>query len=301
MMKIVFAGTPEIAARALSLISEKHQVELVVTMPDAPVGRKRVLTPSPVAQTADALGIPLLKTQKLDAAARARIESSQAELAIVVAYGAMINSESLALLPWWNLHFSILPNHRGATPLQHSMITGTGVGISIFELDQGLDTGPIIVQEPMTFSESETAGTSLMRFTEHGTALLLKAMEQGKQPVPQVGEASYAHKFSREDAHLSTIEPADLLVRKVRAFNPEPMAWVSVDSAPLRILEAAVLQGDHLAATKPGQLMKLETGEVVISAGDRNFMELSTVQPAGKKPMTAAAWWNGLKAGAQLD
>ena len=85
-MKIVFAGTPEIAARALSLISEKHQVELVITMPDAPVGRKRVLTPSPVAQTADALGIPVLKTQKLDAAARARIESSQAELAIVVAW-----------------------------------------------------------------------------------------------------------------------------------------------------------------------------------------------------------------------
>ena len=302
-MRLIFAGTPEVASRALELIADKHEVTLVLTRPDAPIGRKRITTPSPVASKAEQLGLNVHKTNKIDEEALNAIRQSNADKAVIVAYGAMIPQAALSALPWWNLHFSVLPEWRGATPLQHSMMHDTGIGISVFEIDSGLDTGPLISQLPLSFLENETAGEALIRFTEEGSNLLIRSLEENPQPMIQEGSSSLAPKITRLDAKINFEENAADLIRFIRAANPEPMAWAIQNGEPVRILFASATTSslDSGKLRGVGEIYKSDDNEIMVQCGDKSSLRLELVQPAGKRETVATDWWNGLKGTAKFD
>jgi methionyl-tRNA formyltransferase len=302
-MRLIFAGTPEVASRALELIAEKHEVALVLTRPDAPIGRKRIMTPSPVASKAEQLGLSVHKTNKIDEQTLKLIRESDAEKAVVVAYGAMIPEAALSALPWWNLHFSVLPEWRGATPLQHSMIHDTGIGITVFELDSGLDTGPLISQQRLSFLENETAGEALIRFTEEGSNLMMHALEENPEPIIQEGTASLAPKITRVDAKIDFETNAADLTRFIRAANPEPMAWANQNGEPVRILFASATNSasEALKLREVGEIYKSDDNEIIVQCGNRTLLKLMLVQPAGRREIAAQDWWNGLKGTAKFD
>ena len=302
-MRLIFAGTPEVAARSLELIASKHEVALVLTRPDAPIGRKRIVTPSPVAQKAGDLGLAVHKTNKIDDQALALIQETKAEKAIVVAFGAMIPQAALSRLSWWNLHFSMLPEWRGATPLQHSMMHATGIGVSVFLLDQALDTGMIIAQESLSFLNDETAGQALKRFTDAGSKVLLDALEEDLEPMPQVGISSNAPKLTRLDAKINFTKSATELQRFIRATNPEPMAWANQNGEPVRILGASNpgAKPEFDASHDIGEIFKADNNEIFVQCGNSSFLKLELVQPAGKRETEAIDWWNGLKGRAKFD
>ena len=291
------------ASRALELIAEKHEVALVLTRPDAPIGRKRIMTPSPVASMAEQLGLSVHKTNKIDEQTLKLIRESDAEKAVVVAYGAMIPEAALSALPWWNLHFSVLPEWRGATPLQHSMIHDTGIGITVFELDSGLDTGPLISQQRLSFLENETAGEALIRFTEEGSNLMIHALEENPEPIIQEGTASLAPKITRLDAKIDFETNAADLTRFIRAANPEPMAWANQNGEPVRILFASATNSasEALKLREVGEIYKSDDNEIIVQCGDRTLLKLMLVQPAGRREIAAQDWWNGLKGTAKFD
>ena len=302
-MRLIFAGTPEVASRALELIADKHEVTLVLTRPDAPIGRKRITTPSPVASKAEQLGLNVHKTNKIDEEALNAIRQSNADKAVIVAYGAMIPQAALSALPWWNLHFSVLPEWRGATPLQHSMMHDTGIGISVFEIDSGLDTGPLISQLPLSFLENETAGEALIRFTEEGSNLLIRSLEENPEPMIQKGSSSLAPKITRLDAKINFEENAADLIRFIRAANPEPMAWAIQNGEPIRIIFASATTSslDSGKLRGVGDIYKSDDNEIVVQCGDKSSLRLELVQPAGKRETVATDWWNGLKGTAKFD
>ena len=294
-MRLIFAGTPAIAAQALRKLSAVHEVALVITREDAPVGRKQILTPSPVAQVADELGLPVEKTTNLSNRLEA-LKSVEADLAVVVAFGALVPKVALDLFPWWNIHYSLLPAWRGATPLQHSMMNDQGIGITIFELEHGLDTGPIISSKPMEFAPTETAGEALIRFTDVATNLLLDSLAKLPSATAQQGASSHAPKLSRNSARVDFEFPADRLARQINAMNPEPAAWTTLSGQPVKLLRAKSLgQVDWQtidAFGEPGELW-LSESRALLGCGEGTRLELLEIQPAGKKPMKAVDFIRG--------
>ena len=302
-MRLIFAGTPAIAAQALKHLHRIHEVTLVITREDAPVGRKKVLTPSPVAQVAEELGISVLKTSKV-AEVLEEISSADAELAIVVAYGALIPKSALGLLPWWNIHYSLLPAWRGATPLQHSMIHDTGAGISIFQLELGLDTGPVLAAKPMEFLPQETASEALTRFTADASDLLIETLATKPEAKIQEGEVSLAPKITRAQARVDFTMTADQITRWINALNPEPTAWVELAGNPVKLLRAKSLGGVDWRAIdangEPGALW-LEEQRVLLGCGNGTRLELMELQPAGKTSMTALEFMRGQNGVVKFD
>lgn len=295
-MKLIFAGTPENAALGLELVSASHEVVLVITREDAEIGRKRILTPSPVAAKAAELGLPLLKANRIREQEIAAIKSSGADLALVIAFGSLIPEEGLKVLPWWNIHFSLLPSWRGASPLQQSILSGgTGAGVTLFELDAGMDTGPIIAQQAIELGENETTGDALSRFTRAGVDLFAQHCDKRAIPTAQVGEATFAPKITRAIARLDLTRSALDVHRAVMAFNPEPMAWCELEGNAIRILETKAMGLAKPVLEDPiiGRVTKV--GErILLECAGGSQLELSSVQPAGKQAMTAADWFRGL-------
>lgn len=295
-MKIVFAGTPENAALGLDLVAKEHEVALVITRPDAPVGRKRLLTPSPVAQKASELGLPVIKANRITDLELDAIQKTNAELALVIAFGSLIPQKALDQIKWWNIHFSLLPLWRGASPLQQSIRAGgLGAGVTLFELDAGMDTGPILNSKPIAVGENETTGNAFERFTVAGIELFSQTLLSSPTPTPQDGAASYAPKIDRSMARLNLHGNALDVHRSVMAFNPEPMAWCELDGNPIRILKtkslgsATWVDGEH----QPGLVSK-SSDRVLLECGSGSQVELVEVQPAGKQPMSAADWLRGI-------
>jgi methionyl-tRNA formyltransferase len=294
-MKIIFAGTPENAARALKLVSKTHEVVLVITRPDAEVGRKRILTPSPVATKAMELGLPVLKANRIKEEELARINAAEAELALVVAFGSLIPQAALNSLPWWNIHFSLLPKWRGASPLQQSILSGgIGAGVTLFELDAGMDTGPIIDSQEISPGENETTAAALERFTIAGVNLFMQHAGRATVPTPQIGDATLAPKLNRSSARLNLSDNALSFHRAVMAFNPEPMAWCELDGNPIRVLETRSL-GSSSWTESPSKGRVFKSAEkILLECSDGSRLELATVQPAGKQAMAASDWFRGL-------
>jgi methionyl-tRNA formyltransferase len=295
-MKLIFAGTPENAALGLELISAAHEVVLVITREDAEVGRKRILTPSPVAAKAAELGLPVLKANRIREQEIEAVKASGADLALVIAYGSLIPEVGLKALPWWNIHFSLLPLWRGASPLQQSILSGgIGAGVTLFELDAGMDTGPIIAQKAIELGENETTKDALTRFTKVGVDLFTQHCDQKTTASIQSGEATLAPKITRAMAKLDLNRNALNVHQAVMAFNPEPMAWCELEGNPIRILETKSLGLDSLVSENQmvGRVSKV--GEkILLECGDGSQLELMRVQPSGKQPMTAADWFRGL-------
>ena len=296
-MNLIFAGTPAVAARVLRELTKEHKVVLAITRPDAPVGRKRELVPSEVASTASELGIPLLKTDRIGPSELEEIESAQAEVAIVVAFGSLIPTSALKVLPWWNLHFSILPLWRGASPLQMSLISQTGQGVTLFEIDEGLDTGPILASSAMALPSDVPAGELLDELSDVGINLIQQSLLELPSPKPQQGQSTHAPKLNRSFAKISFSDSASKVQRKVYALNPEPMAWCVTSKGDLRILACkAVGEVDWNAlsaqALPVGQL-EVSGNRILVVCGGGSRLELLTVQPAGGKAMSAGDWFRG--------
>jgi methionyl-tRNA formyltransferase len=296
-MRVLFAGTPAVAVPSLNaLMDAGFDVVAVLTRPDAPIGRKRVLTPSPVAARAAELGIEIIHAAKVDAEVTARIASVRPDVAAIVAYGGLVPRAALDIPRhgWINLHFSLLPAWRGAAPVQRSVIAGDDVtGAVTFLLEEGLDTGPVFGTLTEAVRSDDTAGALLDRLSHSGAVLLtqtLSAVDSGKAvALPQQGEVSLAPKLGLDDGRLDWQQPALAVGRRARGVTPEPGAWTTLDGQRLKL--EPVLLRPEAPALAPGSLA-LNGKSVLVGTGSHP-VELTRVQPAGKKMMTAADWARG--------
>ncbi|MHC2999920.1 methionyl-tRNA formyltransferase [Microbacterium sp. HJ5] len=304
-MRLVFAGTPEPAVPALRrLAASGHDIAAVVTRRDAPLGRKRVLTPSPVAAAADELGFHAIRADRLDTEVTERITALRPDLGVIVAYGGLVREPLLStpVYGWINLHFSLLPRWRGAAPVQHALIAGDAeTGASVFQLVPDLDAGAVFAEQSRAIAPDETAGELLTALAESGAELLLQVVDDiaagTARSRPQAGEPTYAPKLGDADGAVRWTEPAESVLGRIRGVTPEPGAHTIVEGARLKVL--AVGRADAGAPTlEPGRLA-LHGKSVIAGTGSRPIV-LETVQPAGKGPMRAADWWRGLRSTAPV-
>src|SRR6478672_13208461 len=299
-MRVLFAGTPAVAVPSLdALIEAGFEIVAVLTRPDAPTGRKRVLTPSPVARRAAELGIDIIHAAKVDAGTTARISAAAPDVAAIVAYGGLVPPAALAVPRhgWVNLHFSLLPAWRGAAPVQRAIMAGDEVtGATTFLLEEGLDTGPTYGVMTETIRPTDTAGELLHRLAEAGAGLLLATLdgiENGDlEAVPQSpAGVSSAPKISVEDARIRWGTPALAVDRQVRGCTPAPGAWTTFRGERLKVHPVAVATVAPVVA--PGELVVTKR-EVLVGTAT-GPVRLGTVQPHGKKPMGAADWARGVR------
>lgn len=297
-MKLIFAGTPAVAVPSLlALAATDHEISAVITRTDAPLGRKRVLTPSPVADAAESLGFDVLKTNRLDDAATEQIAALRPDLGVIVAYGGIVREPLLSVprLGWINLHFSLLPRWRGASPVQRAVIAGDEFsGAAVFQLVRELDAGAVFGQTREPIGAHTTSGQLLESLSHSGAELLVRvvaALADGTaESVEQTGEVALAPKLTIEDARVDWTEPAEVVYNRVRGVTPEPGAFTTVDGARFKLLEVApVHDGLPLAAG-----MICERDKKVLVGTGTEPLELLSVQPAGKTVMTASDWWRGI-------
>lgn len=295
-MRILFAGTPEFAVPSLrSLASSGHEVVGVITREDAPLGRRRVLTPSPVAAAAAELGLPVLRANRLGEEASDWAAGLGADLGVIVAYGGLVREPLLSMpaLGWINLHFSELPRWRGAAPVQRALMAGEQrLGVTVFRLVPELDAGNVLSRGFRDFPPGTSAGDALTELASFGTDALdraIRALEADPAAgEPQRGETSYAHKLDREDGRLDLARPAAEVLAHWAGATPEPGAWAEFDGQALKLHE--VREADPLAA--PAGTALLSGGRAILGLPG-GALELVRVQPAGKPAMDGAAWLRG--------
>jgi methionyl-tRNA formyltransferase len=300
-VRLLFAGTPAPAVPALdALLASRHDVVAVLTRPDAPAGRGRRLTPSPVAERATEAGIEVLKASRLrDPALLDTLRGLTLDAAPVVAYGALVPADALTIprLGWVNLHFSLLPAWRGAAPVQHALLHGDDVtGATTFLLEEGLDTGPVLGVLTETVRPDDTSGALLDRLARSGAGLLvatLDALEDGAlTPAPQPADGvSLAPKLTVEDARVRWSDPALAVDRRIRACTPAPGAWSTLRGDRLKLGPARPVS--NAATLKPGELL-VERTQVLAGTATTPVI-LGEVRAAGKKPMPATDWARGLR------
>lgn len=299
-MRIVFAGTPQPAVPSLlALVDAGHEVPLVITRPDAPIGRRRVLTPSPVAAAGLELGLAVHRTARLDEEALTAVREAQPDLGVIVAYGGLVR-EPLLSTPrhgWINLHFSVLPRWRGAAPVQHAIIAGDPeVGADVFQLTHGLDEGDIFGEIRFPRPADATAGDLLATLAESGAELLAAVVgeiaEGTARPRPQQGEPTYAPKLSIEDGRVDWEQPREQVVSRIFGVTPEPGAFATADGSRLKILAAGPASADS-PRLRPG-LAASHAKQVIVGTATHPIA-LQRVQPAGKPAMDAGDWWRGTR------
>ncbi len=301
-MRLVFAGTPDAAVPSLRLLAASaHEIVAVVTRRDAPVGRKRVITPSPVGAVAAELGIPTIKTDRLDADATERIAALAPDLGVIVAYGGLVREPLLSMPPhgWINLHFSLLPRWRGAAPVQRALIAGDAVtGASVFQLVAALDAGDVFAESRYVVPETATAGDVLAALAEEGAQVLggvVDAMAAGTAvAVAQSGEPTLAAKLDDDDGRIRWAEERERVLARIRGVTPEPGAHTTVDGARVKVLAAAAATEDA-PVLAPGELAV--HGRALLAGTASDPVVLLRVQPAGKSPMDAPDWWRGRRPG----
>jgi methionyl-tRNA formyltransferase len=297
-MRLVFAGTPDAAVPSLGVLAASdHDIVAVITRRDAPIGRKRVLTPSPVALAAAELGLETINTDRLDEAATEQITGLKPDLGVIVAYGGLVR-EPLLSAPehgWINLHFSLLPRWRGAAPVQHALIAGDAVtGAAVFQLVPALDAGDVFAERRYQVPQDATSGDVLAALAVEGADLLagvVDAIGAGRAiAIPQTGQATLAPKLGDDDGRIRWDETRDAILSRIRGVTPEPGAHTSVDGTRVKILAAA---GAPAGAPRlgPGEPSLHERAVIVGTATEPLMLE--RVQPAGKSSMSAADWWRG--------
>jgi methionyl-tRNA formyltransferase len=296
-VRIVFAGSPITAVPTLdALVAAGHEIVSVVTRPDAPVGRRRVLTPSPVAAAAEERGLAVVRAARLDAAATEQILAARPELGVIVAFGGLVR-EPLLSGPdhgWINLHFSALPAWRGASPVQHSIAHRSGAGATVFQLVAELDAGPVWSRRERPLTGEETTGELLDELAHSGAddvVSAVAAIARGEHPTAQVGEPSFAPKLGVDDARVDWRLPSEDVVAHIRGMTPEPGAHTTVGDVRLKLL--AVTDAPAGAPSPPPGAMTAIGRDVLVGTGS-SPIRLVRVQPAGKKDMDAADWWRGL-------
>jgi len=298
-LRIIFAGTPINAAETLqALLDANHDVVGVLTRADAPIGRSGTLTESPVASVANEHGLELLKSNKPDTNVAEWITSLKPELGVVVAYGSILRPNLLTIPTqgWLNVHYSLLPKYPGASPVQQALLEGDSAsGVTIFQLDEGIDSGPILTQSMTQISPDATAGSLLQELTVAGSELLLSTLGELDNYIQNrsLQELKLAERFTRKitraSAKISFEMPAHAISNLIRAMNPEPVAWFEFESQPIRVLEAHAAE---VSGMVPGVAVLVD-GQLVVGASEGAVI-LRTVQPAGKKIMPGADWFRGL-------
>jgi methionyl-tRNA formyltransferase len=306
-MKVVFAGTPEFAACALrELIAAGFEIPLVLTQPDRPAGRGMQLQASSVKQVALAHGIEVLQplSLRMDAkdpqraeeakAAHARLLATDYDVMVVAAYGLILPRSTLDIKPCINIHGSLLPRWRGAAPIHRAIESGDlETGVTIMEMEEGLDTGPMLLKERVRIGDTDTTGTLHDKLAALGGRMIVEAlgkMAQGAlEAVPQPEEGvTYAAKISKEEAKLDFTLPAIELARKVRAFNPFPGAHGQAGTTTVKIWNAQAFD----ARGRPGQVLAADAQGIVVACGE-GALRLTELQKPGGKRLAAAEFLKG--------
>ncbi len=301
--RIVFMGSPEFALPSLEALSRKYPVCGVVTQPDRPAGRGRSLIPPPIKKLALELDLPVFQPNRLrDPDAMEQLRKWAPELIIVVAFGQILRQEVLDLPEFGciNVHASLLPRWRGAAPIQAAILNGdTFTGVTVMQMDVGVDTGAILGQLSTPIEDEETAGALSNRLAKLGADLLSQTLpgflaEEIRPQLQDAREATYAPMLKKADGELDFNQPAEFLVRKVRAYQPWPGAFTLWQTQPLKILKAAAV---HASSIKQHYL----PGERIIWAGEpaihtsEGLLVLQEVQPAGKKAMAGKSFLAGAR------
>ena len=296
-MHIVFAGTPEFAAVALdALLRAGHEIALVLTQPDRPAGRGRKLQPSAAKRLAQTHGLPLLQPSSLkDGSVTAAIAARRPEVMVVAAYGLILPKSILALprLGCVNIHASLLPRWRGAAPIQRALLAGdTATGITIMQMDEGLDTGAILLQEALPISPDDTAQTLQDRLAALGARLIVRVVDAPFAPRPQdASQATHAEKIDKREARIEWTESAHTIERKVRAFNPVPGAYTSLGGAVVKIWHASLERG---VSGPPGEVCESSATGIVVACG-ADGLRVMELQRAGGKRLPVRAFVAGFK------
>jgi len=299
-VRIVYAGTPEFAVPALAAIAASaQQLVAVYTQPDRAAGRGRELRASPVKELALSLGVPVLQPATLrtpDAAAE--LAQHQPHVMVVAAYGLLLPPEILAVpqLGCINIHASLLPRWRGAAPIQRAIEAGdSDTGISIMQMEKGLDTGPVYAARRTAIGGTETGGTLTARLAVLGADLLLEVLaglakgECDARPQPADG-VTYAHKLEKREAVINWSQPAQQLAWRVRAFDPWPVAETLLGGDTLRVWSAVELESPTASAT-PGTVIAVSAAGIDVATG-RGTLRLTRVQLAGRKPLAVREFLN---------
>ncbi|MBC2681612.1 methionyl-tRNA formyltransferase [Corynebacterium anserum] len=308
-MKIIFAGTPEPAAVALEhlLTDQRIEVAAVITQPDAKRGRGRTLQPSKVADVAENHGIPVYKWPGLKSDTEsgrqarevlAQLAARGVTAAAVVAYGNLIPADLLHIFThgWINLHFSVLPRWRGAAPVQAAIAAGDDTsGASVFRIEEGMDTGPVIDSFVEPIGLDDTADDVLTRLTYAGRELLADALVKldagtATFTVQQQDSATHAPKITTKDAHIDWTQPCAVIQRVARAHTPAPGAWTLLGDQRYKIGMMAFTNAT--ASAQPGELV-VQDGALLVGTGDGQVLEIRRIQSPGKKMMDATDWLRG--------
>jgi methionyl-tRNA formyltransferase len=304
-VRVVFLGTPAAAVPSLqALLASRHEVAAVGTRPDKPRDRAGGRpSPSPVKLAAEAAGLPVVQPERgRDPELPAMLAAFGAEIGVTCAFGLLLPRPVLDAFPRGlvNVHFSLLPAYRGAAPVQRALLDGVAItGVTIFQLDEGMDTGPVLSAVEVPVSPGEDAGSLTARLAEAGAELLvqtLSVLETGAleaRPQTESG-ASLAPKVTAADARLRFDVPAERVVNAVRAFTPAPGAWTTLRGRRLKVLAASA--HEPVAQLAPGQLALASDGGLLAGAAD-GPVRLDRVQPEGKRPMTGADLARGLRPG----
>lgn len=293
-LRIIFAGTPDFAARHLdALLSSEHQVVGVFTQPDRPAGRGKKLMPSPVKVLAEEKGLPVFQPASLRQQENQQlIADLNADVMVVVAYGLILPKAVLDMprKGCINVHGSLLPRWRGAAPIQRSLWAGDEeTGVTIMQMDVGLDTGDMLYKLSCPITAQDTSATLYAKLAELGPQGLLATLQQLAQgsAQPQVQDearATYAEKLSKEEARIDWSLSAAQLERCIRAFNPWPMSWFMIDDQPVKIWQASVIPS--ATGAEPGTILDVSKAGIQIATAD-GILNLESLQPAGKKAMSA--------------
>ena len=299
-LRLVFAGTPAFAVPSLVAAAQRNEVVAVYTQPDRPAGRGRALQPSPVKLEALKRGLPVLQPETLKTElSRDALRALQPDLMIVVAYGLLLPQSILDIPKFgcWNVHASLLPRWRGAAPIQRAIEAGDAeTGVCLMQMEKGLDTGPVLLDQRTPVGEHETSGqlhdrlaTLGAQVLADGLGLLRANMRAVPRPQPEDG-ATYARKLEKAEARLDWTQPADALARKVRAFDPWPIAEGEIAGEVVRIHGAIALDVPATTAT-PGAVLRADREGIDIACG-RGALRIRSLQRAGGKTITAADYLN---------
>ena len=298
-LRLVVAGSPAAAVPTLdALAAGPHEIVRVITRPASPLGRKRILTPTPMAQAAERHGIPVVEAARL-ADVQDQLLALEVDLAVIVAYGGLVRAPLLEWPHhgWINLHFSLLPAWRGAAPVQRAIIAGDErTGATVFQLTEGLDEGAWFARLEEPIGAHRTAGAQLERLSLSGAALTARVVDEIAAGTavarPQTGQVSLAPKLTRDDARIRWVEPVESVHARIRGVPPAPGAFAVAagSDAVLKVLEAAPVR--EAAPLAPGRLA-IDAGRVLVGTSSTP-LELLRVQPAGKPGMPAADWARGL-------
>ncbi|MBU6270317.1 MAG: methionyl-tRNA formyltransferase [Betaproteobacteria bacterium] len=311
-MRLIFAGTPEFASAALdAIVAAGHEVALVLTRADKPAGRGQKLMPSPVKQRALALGLPVQQPSTLrDPGAAPALAAIQPEAMVVAAYGMILPPAVLAVPTrgCLNIHASLLPRWRGAAPIQRAIEAGDPVtGITIMQMDTGLDTGDMLLAESLPILPEDHAGSLHDRLAALGARLIVRALDDlaaGRLvATPQPAEGvTYAHKILKTEAPLDWSQPAPRLADRIRAFDPFPgcTAVLAGSAEPIKIWRARALAEPAPAGAPPGSLLPVADGRVRVVCAHNSLLELLEVQRPGARRVGAMPWRQSLPPDAAL-